>query len=462
MVVLNNEESRAQAKVLIVDDEEASRQSARIILDPFYQVSLAETAEQALDFLTQESYDLVLLDINMPGMGGMKGLRRIRSSFPSLPVTIMTAYQTVATAIESMKLGACDYLMKPFDVNQLREVVSKNLGNVYSENLQQCGELRGKSPSMIKIINTIHQVADKDVTVLITGESGTGKELVAEATHRLSPRQNKPFVVVNCAAIPETLIESELFGHERGAFTHANRRRLGQFEIAHGGTIFLDEIGELSLATQSKLLRVLQNRSFHRVGGNELIHVDVRIIAATNRDLEQEVIQKSFREDLFFRLNVVHIHVPPLRHRTQDILPLAEFFLAHHVRQVNKAPKRFSEEVKGILDGYAWPGNVRELINVIERIAILSHQQEILPGDLPEHLKRIQVSQEEAKKVITGEIPFSDAVRDLEDRLIRSALQKAKGIQTNAANILGISRRILKYKMDKLGIEGKENETLHS
>jgi len=442
-----------RGKILIVDDEEASRQSVKMVLQNTYHVVLVETAEQALDSLTQDHFDLVLMDLNMPGLGGMKGLRRMRSSFPSLPVILMTAYQTVATAIEAMKLGACDYLIKPVDVAQLREVVLKNLSLIYSGDLITCGELRGKSHAISKITHIVHQVADKDATVLITGESGTGKELIAEAIHRFSSRHDKPFVVVNCAAIPDNLIESELFGHERGAFTDANRRRLGQFEIAHGGTIFLDEIGELTLATQSRLLRVLQTRTFHRVGGNDEIRVNIRILAATNRNLEQEVKQNRFREDLFFRLNVVHIEVPPLRDRKEDILPLAEYFLSQHLRKANKPPQKLSEEVEELFLQYSWPGNVRELINIIERLSVLSQQQIILPGDLPVQLLKGELPELEKQKILSGEVCFEGAVQDLETKLIQSALKKSKGIQTNAATMLGISRRILKYKMDKLNIQ---------
>lgn len=456
MATRRGTESTQKPKILIVDDEEASRESARMVLQNLYHVSTAETAERALDLLTQERFDLLLMDLQMPGIGGMAGLRKIRSSFPSLPIVMMTAYQTVGTAVESMKLGACDYLVKPFDVSQLREVVAKNVGVFYSTELQSCGEMRGRSPVMLQIFKTIQQVADKDVTVLVTGESGTGKELVAQGIHRLSLRQAKPLVVVNCAAIPENLMESELFGHERGSFTNADRRRLGQFEIAHGGTIILDEIGELSFATQSKLLRVLQNRSFNRVGGNESIQVNVRIIACTNRNLENEVAAGRFREDLYYRLNVVQIRVPPLRERREDILPLAEHFLAQHLRQINKSSKRISAEVAQALERYPWPGNVRELVNTMERIAVLSQQQEILMGDLPAHIKdhRMVEDAHEAlgEDLLAGEQPFFSAVHELENKLIRAALDRTNGVQTGAADLLGISRRILKYKMDKLGI----------
>jgi DNA-binding NtrC family response regulator len=442
-------------RILVVDDEEASRQSARQILQNIYTVELADNAEKCLRLLSEHSFDLILMDLKMPGIGGLTGLKRIRSVFTNIPVIMMTAFQSVSTAVETMKLGACDYLVKPFDLPSLREVVARNIGTFYSTQLESCGNLLAQSPCMLKIFSTIHNVADKDVTVLITGESGTGKELVAEAVHGFSHRQNKPFVIVNCAAIPESLIESELFGHERGAFTHAERRRLGQFEIAHGGTIFLDEIGELSPGTQSKLLRVIQNRSFYRVGGNEEIHVDVRLLAATNRNLEMEVKNHQFREDLYYRLNVVHLEIPPLRQRKDDILPLAEHFLGRHTRELNTPPKRLSAEVADFLKNYPWPGNVRELVNVMERITVLSQQQEILPGDLPKHFSIFQNQSDSAQdELFKGEEPFQNAISQLEQKLICAALEKAHGIQTNAASILGISRRILKYKMDKLGIEG--------
>lgn len=442
-----------RATILVVDDEESGREAARMVLQPQYRVRVADSAEAGLEVLTEEPIHLVLMDLKMPGMGGMSGLKKIRSSFPHIPVVMMTAFQTVPTAVEAMKLGASEYLIKPFDVIQLRELAARNIGSTFTEGLQACGDLLASSPLMLKIFGTIRQVADKDVTVLITGESGTGKELVAQAIHRHSLRTNRPFVVVNCAAIPETLMESELFGHERGAFTHADRRRLGQFEIAHTGTIFLDEIGEMSLATQAKLLRVLQNRSFYRVGGSELINVAVRILAATNRNLEREVREGRFREDLFYRLNVVHVSVPPLRERPEDITSLAEHFLAHHLRQAQKPPRQFTQEVLQALRRYSWPGNVRELVNLMERLAVLSPQAQILLGELPEHIRNpMGATKEQEDHLLNGDRPFDEAVHALEGRLIRAALRQAGGVQTSAATLLGISRRILKYKMDKLGI----------
>lgn len=443
-------------KILVVDDDEALRQSAKVVLQKDYTIELAASAENALERLSVESFDLVLMDLAMPGMGGMAGLRRLRSAYPSLPIVMMTAYQTVQTAVEAMKVGAVDYLVKPFDVAQLREIIAKNLGSFHADKLQACGPLRAKAASMTQVFSLVRQVADKDVTVLITGESGTGKELVAQAVHQFSLRQNKPFVVVNCAAIPENLIESELFGHEKGAFTNADRRRLGQFEIAQGGTLFLDEIGEIPPALQVKLLRFLQNKTFNRVGGNDPLSVDVRIVAATNRQLEKEVANGNFREDLFYRLNVVQIKIPALRDRREDIIPLGEYFLSKHLRALGKPTKRFSAEVLEKLEGYAWPGNVRELENTMERLAVLSRQQEILLGDLNEPLRAAAAPMAtKGPDYFSAEEPFFTAVRETEGKLIRTALEKTGGVQTAAADMLGITRRILKYKMDKLGIEGK-------
>jgi len=392
----------------------------------------------------------------------MEMLKEIRQNQPLTPVVMLTATKTVKTAVEAMKLGAYDYITKPFDVEELRLVAQKALEShdlkIANRRLQEEVEERyrfdniiGKSKEMREIYSTIRQIAEKNSTVLIHGESGTGKELVARAIHYNSLRKDKPFVAVNCAAIPETLIESELFGHEKGAFTDAQSRRIGHFEMAHQGTLFLDEVSELSLPTQAKILRALQEREFVRVGGTKTISVDVRLVSATNKNLEELMARGNFRSDLYYRINVVPMTIPPLRKRKEDILLLAKHFLDKHA---GPEKKKISPEAMDILVAYDWPGNVRELENIIERIVVLTNVDTLGPHDLPPTLKnnsRVELIKHE---VLEGRISFEDAERDFEKDIILEALKKSNYVQTKAADRLGISRRILKYKMDKYGIEG--------
>src|SRR4051812_20818844 len=382
-------------KLLLVDDEADVQYSfRRIFHSPEIQLETAGSGEDALKIIPRFKPDLVMMDVRMGGMTGLETLRRIRQLDTKLSVIMMTAYGTTQTAIEAMKLGAYDYVLKPFDVPKLQELVfsalkaSQDMKRVVSyEPLLQSEDydlgVVGRSEAMQRVFKLIGQLAASDATALITGESGTGKELVARAIYHHSKRSQMPFLAINCAAIPENLLESELFGHEKGAFTGAQSQRIGKFEQCNGGTIFLDEIGDMSLPTQTKILRVLQNGSFERVGGNQVVTVNVRIIAATNKPLEQAVAKKEFREDLFYRLNVVRIEIPPLRERKEDIRLLVNYFLRKFSQAQKQPPKSISPDALDFLEQYHWPGNVRELENVIQRATVITKGDVILPIDLP-------------------------------------------------------------------------------
>ncbi len=455
-------------KILVVDDELSVRDSLRMIFKKDYVVVTAGSAREAWEKIVSEEPDLIFLDIIMPQKDGMELLKEIRDQAPLIPVVMLTATKTVRTAVDAMKLGAYDYITKPFDIEELKIIAHKALENVElkTENRRLQTEVEerysfdniiGKSKEMREIYGTIRQIAGRNSTVLIHGESGTGKELVARAIHYNSQRKNKPFVAVNCAAIPETLIESELFGHEKGAFTDAQNRRIGHFELAHLGTLFLDEVSELSLPTQAKILRALQERDFVRVGGTKTISVDVRLISATNKNLQEMMSRGSFRSDLFYRINVVPMTIPPLRQRKEDIPLLVQHFLEKHA---GPGQKKIAPEAMDVLVAYEWPGNVRELENIIERIVVLSCADTISPGDLPSSLKSTSKVEQIKQGVLNGRISFDDAERDFEQDIILEALKKANFVQTKAADLLGISRRILKYKMDKYGIpSGPEDLT---
>jgi DNA-binding NtrC family response regulator len=387
----------------------------------------------------------------------------MRAEERSIPAIMLTATKTLKTAVDAMKLGAADYITKPFDIEELRLIIAKTLASQDLErevrylraqvvNRYAFHNLVGKSPTMQEIYLKIEQVADTRTTVLITGESGTGKELVARALHYNSSRRDQPFIALNCAALPETLIESELFGHEKGSFTDASARRTGQFELAHGGTLFLDEIGDLSLPTQAKLLRVLQEREFTRVGGTLPIKVDVRIIAATNRRLEDLVGSKTFREDLYYRINVVSLYLPALRDRREDVPLLAKHFLAKKAEEDQRSPQEFSKEALEILSKYHWPGNVRELENVVEQTLVWSRGGMITPEHLPASLKTDTRASSLREETLSGRLSLETAVLEFEKEIILDALKRTDYVQTHAATLLGISRRVLKYRMDMLGI----------
>jgi nitrogen regulation protein NR(I) len=473
--------------LLLVDDEVEIQYSFRRIFDsPEIEISTANSGEEALKLIPKVKPDLVLMDVRMGGMTGLETLRKLRATDAKLPVIMMTAYGTTQTAIEAMKLGAYDYLLKPFDVLKLKEIVhnalkaARDMKRVVSyqpllESEDYDLGVVGRSEAMQRVFKLIGQLAGSDATALITGESGTGKELVARAIYHHSRRSDKPFLAINCAAIPENLLESELFGHEKGAFTGANVQRIGKFEQCNGGTIFLDEIGDMSLPTQTKILRVLQNGSFERVGGNQPVNVDVRVIAATNKPLEQAVAEKQFREDLFYRLNVVRVQIPPLRERREDIRLLVNYFLRKFAQAQKQQPKSISQDALDALEKYHWPGNVRELENVMQRAIVVAKGDAILEADLPAEVTRgrpaavstSSAAAPQAQAADLGDIPqiakalFNWARQDpkrkiiasVERELIIAALAETHGNQVQASKLLGITRATLRKRVEKFGIK---------
>lgn len=456
-------------RVLLIDDEARVRTSLKMVLEPAYEILQAADAQEGLDVFRKEGPDLVLLDVILPGTDGLAVLQTLRSESKMVPVIMLTGTKLVKTAVDAMKLGAADYLSKPFDVEELRLVVDRALESL--ELQREVKQLRsqvvqryafhnliGKSQGMQEIYGKIEQVSDSRTTVLVTGESGTGKELVAKALHYNSSRRDRPCIALNCAALPETLIESELFGHEKGAFTDATARRTGQFELAHTGTLFLDEIGDLSPVTQAKLLRVLQEREFTRIGGSQPIKVDVRIVAATNKNLDELVRKGQFREDLYYRINVIALYLPPLRERGEDISLLAKHFLAKRVEEEKRPRIEFSKDALETLARYPWPGNVRELENIVEQAFIWSQQAtEITPEHLPSILKGDIRSSSLHDDTLAGRMSLEKAVTEFEQEIILDALKRTNYVQTHAAKLLGITRRMLKYRMDTLGIGRSEH-----
>ena len=456
-------------RVLLVDDEPRVRASLRTVLEPTYEILEAADAAEGLKSFKHDAPDLVLLDVILPGTDGLAALQTMRTENRAVPVIMLTGTKSVKTAVDAMKLGAADYLSKPFDVEELQIVIERTLGKPELE--QEVRQLRaqvvqryafhnliGKSPAMQEIYAKIEQVADSRTTVLVTGESGTGKELVAKAIHYNSARRERPFVALNCAALPETLIESELFGHEKGSFTDATARRVGQFELAHTGTLFLDEIGDLSAATQAKLLRVLQEREFTRVGGVQSIKVDVRIVAATNKNLDEMVRKNQFREDLYYRINVIALYLPPLRERGEDIALLAKHFLAKRIEEEKRPPQEFTKGSLELISHYPWPGNVREMENIIEQAFIWSKGSDVItPEHLPNILRTDTRSTSLRDDTLAGRLSLEKAVMEFEREIILDALKRTTYVQTHAAAMLGISRRMLKYRMDTLGISRPDN-----
>ncbi len=448
----------AKARVLIVDDEAALRDSLRFLLSSKYELFFASHGKEALELSAKVVPDLVLLDMRLPDISGMDILKQIKETDPSIEVIMVTAVNTVSRAVEAIKLGAYDYVTKPFDIEAIQEVISKVLEKrvLERENSYLKGEIEkknqfekiiGRTSSMKEVFALISQVAREDVTVLVSGESGTGKELVARAIHNLSSRRQRLFVPVNCAAIPENLIESELFGHERGSFTGAIERRVGKFEIADSGTLFLDEIGSLPLKLQGKLLRTLQEKEIERLGGNKLIPVDVRIIAATNRDLRKEIEKGDFRQDLFYRLNVVPIHIPPLRERKEDIPILINYFINVYNLEFAKNVVDLTPEATQFLMAYDWPGNVRELQNLIERLVVLSKGEYIKMEKLPKEMLGEEISEN-----AVDDYNFREAARRFESAFIKKALEKAGGSKSRAAKLMGLHRNTLLQKERKLKV----------
>ncbi len=448
--------------VLVVDDDAGLRESFRLILEDEYEVVDAPDGRRALEIVRSRQVDLVLLDIRLPGMDGIEVLERIKALDDAVEVILVTAVKTVRTAVAAMKLGAFDYLTKPFEETELLSLVRRALERrslerevtfLRSELARQhdFDQLVGQHPEMQRLYRLVAQVARTTATVLITGESGTGKELVARAIHRQGPRRDRPFVPVNPAALADTLVESELFGHERGAFTGAYQRKLGRFELAQGGTLFLDEIGALKPEVQVKLLRVIQEREIERVGGSRSIPIDVRIICATNVDLKQAVARGAFREDLYYRLNVMPIAVPPLRERREDIPLLVAHFVRRYNQQLNKRVEGLSPEALAALREYAWPGNVRELQNVIERLVGLAEGPVIglndLPMDLllPDHRARVRDAET---------LPLKQAIEEFQRQIVMRVLERVRWNRSEAARILGIHRNSLKTMLARWNLGG--------
>jgi len=449
--------------ILVVDDEINYLTVMEALLgEEGYEVLTAPGGQEALKLAGTSDVDLVLTDMKMPKMNGIELLGELKRLYPDLPVIMMTAYGTVEKAVEAMKTGAYDYILKPFKNEELLATITRALeyhrlilqNRMLLEDLDKkygAPNIVGESQAMREILALVKRVATSRATVLISGESGTGKELVARAIHQQSPRASKTFVSVNCAALTETLLESELFGHERGAFTHAVSMRKGRFELADGGTLFLDEVAEMSPALQVKLLRVLQEMEFERVGGNKTVKVDVRVVAATNRELKEEVDDGRFREDLYYRLNVVHLHIPPLRERQEDIPPLATHFLKKYAQENVRGEVRLSPEAMKLLLHYAWPGNVRELENVMERAVILCNQNLITGNDLPGELagEPRDPSRLNIDRFIPIQTPLPEALEQIEEQMIRRALEQSGQVQVRAAEILGITKSLLQYKLKK-------------
>jgi len=441
----------ARPVVLVVDDDAGVRESFRLTLEDHYDVVDVPDGLRALDAVRASQVDLVLLDIRLPEMDGIEVLERIKAIDEGIEVVLVTAVRTVRTAVAAMKLGAFDYLTKPFEEDELLAVIARALEKRALERevtflrgelarARDFDEIVGHHPAMQKVYHLVAQVARTTTTVLITGESGTGKELVARAIHRQGPRRDKPFVAVNPAAVAESLIESELFGHERGAFTGANQRKLGRFELAQGGTLFLDEIATLKGELQVKLLRVLQEREIERVGGTHPIKIDVRVVAATNADLKEAVARDAFREDLYYRLNVVSIDVPPLAQRADDIPLLVQHFVHRYSRECNKPVDELSPEILTALREYGWPGNVRELQNVIERAVVLAEGPVIQLSDLPLDV----LLPKHREKVRTADhLPLKNATEEFERQIVLRVLERVGGNQSEAARILGLHRNTI-------------------
>lgn len=452
-------------RVMIIDDEPLMRITVQdALLAEGYKVTAAETGEEGVTLLRENPVDILISDLKLPDMDGIQVLKDAKIIGPETQVILITAYGSIDSAVTAMKEGASDYLTKPFSMDELLLIIKRllRMKQLEEENIslrkrveERYGleGLVGKSPQMLKVYDLIETVAQTDATVLIHGESGTGKEVAANAIHLRSLRKNSPFVKVNCAALPETLLETELFGHEKGAFTGALKQRKGRFEIADGGTLFLDEIGDISLAVQVKLLRVLQERQFERVGGNETLSVNVRLICATQRDLKEEIRKGSFREDLYYRLNVVPIPLPSLRERREDILLLADHFIHKFSRNMGKEVTRLSEEAKTVLLKYAFPGNIRELENMLERAIALLKGKVIQAYDLPEEVCGQTTPIHDLCEKIQGSKPLATAVNLFEKEYIQSVLEKTKGKKGQAAELLGISRKTLWEKIKELEIE---------
>lgn len=463
-------------KILIVDDEENVRYSFRkFFRNANTSISEAHNGMEAINIIKKESFDLVLMDIEMPGISGLEAIQRVKAMQPNLPVIIMTAFGTTERVIGAMKYGAFEYIEKPFDIERLKKLVKEALsiqqltteettGNEIKN--VAAGEIIGTSAAIKEVFKMIGRVAASDVSVLISGESGTGKELVAKALHQYSDRSEKPFIAINCAAIPENLLESELFGYEKGAFTDASQSKPGKFEQADGGTLFLDEIADMGLALQAKLLRVLQDGTFERLGSNKTVHTKVRIVSASNKNLDQAIAEKSFREDLLYRLKVVTITIPPLRMRSEDIPLLANYFLARFTQEMKRPATTLPAESIDILNKYTWPGNVRQLENLMKRTILLSKNNVITPDLLLDELSSDTTKDLPQEGADFGAVPedleayeghlYKHVIEQTEKELLQKTIAFTKGNQAKAARILGISRTMLYERMGKLNIHFQE------
>ncbi len=448
--------------ILAIDDEESIRASYRLILGQDFQVLLAKDGREGLDTFDKKHVDLILLDLTMPGMSGEQVLSQLEEKGEDVPVVVVTASNSVTSAVDAMKLGARDYVIKPFDVDTLLFTIERILREEQERRelmvLREAGmndfdSMMGSSPAFMEVLGRAKQAMNVDSTVLITGESGTGKDVMARAIHGGGKRGKNAYVPLSCCAIPAALVESELFGHERGAFTGAVERRIGKMQVADGGTIFLDEIGEMPLEAQAKLLRVLQDQCFYPLGSSKSIEVDARVICATNRDLRKAIEEGIFREDLYYRINVLHIELPPLRRRREDIPGLVAHFVAKHGPRVNATTQDFESKTIARLAAYPWPGNIRELENTIERLLVHFGQEKTIR---PEHVRAILPDAPKEPDTPFSDfegLPLDEATRKMERYLIRRALERSENVQSRAAEMLGTTRRILKYKMDQLNID---------
>ena len=452
--------------ILVLDDERNYLLILETLLtDAGYHVTALADPELGLAYLDESEVDVVLTDMKMPRLTGQEVLERVRKDYPHIPVIIMTAFGSIESAVEAMRLGAFDYVTKPFNNDELLLTVGNAVKlaqalqqyRVLRENLEErygLHQIIGKSKAMGSVLAMVEKAAPSRSTVLITGESGTGKELVARAIHFSSPRKDGPFVSVNCMALSPGVLESEIFGHEKGSFTGAVAKRRGRFEKAHGGTLFLDEVGEMSLDLQVKMLRVLQERTFERVGGNEPIEVDIRVVVATNKDLREAVAGGRFREDLFYRLNVVEIHMPALRERREDIPLLAAHFLSKYAKENEKPVKSFAPQAVEYLIGYDWPGNVRQLQNTVERCVVLSNREQIELDDLPPEIRDEESQFKGAVDLLPARLNLADTLEKIESALVRRALARNDFVKAKAADALGISKSLLQYKLKKYDITG--------
>lgn len=448
--------------VLIIDDEDSQRNILKGYLEKKgYKIYSASSGSEGVSIIQKNLIDIVLSDYRMPDKTGLEVLEVVKKINPEISFIIMTAYGTIENAVKAMRLGAFNYITKPIDLDELDLMIERIIENnnlkseirILKDQLQEKFKIDSfisQSPKMEEVLSLASRAADSKATVLITGESGTGKEVLAKSIHFVSSRKDKQFIAVNIPALPETLLESELFGHEKGAFTGAEKTKKGRFELADGGTIFLDEIGDIPINLQVKLLRVLQEHQIEKLGSTDTINIDVRIIAATHQNLEQKIKDGTFREDLFYRLNIVSLHIPPLRERKADILPLIDHFIDKYSKENNKQKQSLSKEAVDLIMKYNFPGNVRELENAIERAVVLSRGEVITVNDLPNVIKGFNAE----KDILVNEsAPLTEQVEELEKKLIYDALDKSQGNQSQAGRILGLTERNLRYKMQKYGIK---------